>query len=246
MYKGFKLIFCGDIGFQAEPIGGDEINMKSFQHISEFKNNHRTNDLDLLNNLNGMRECITNNTTYDCNHLRQIGISDVITIYDEKDICLTYTKEKRKGYDVLKGEKYLITVSNDKYNRGDIVYVMPKGKIYEKTNAFTTHSVQGETFYNKIFIDIEIIYSNNLRLLYTAISRAKKIDQIYIVNDVKSVKIEKPKVEKPKVEKPNVKEEVEEEDLYALYNQEKEEKKEDPTTNALTYWFSKSIRAGNF
>jgi ATP-dependent exoDNAse (exonuclease V) alpha subunit len=65
---------------------------------------------------------------------------------------------------------------------------MPKGKVYEKTNAFTTHSVQGETFYNKIFIDIEIIYSNNLRLLYTAISRAKKLDQIYIVNNVKSVK----------------------------------------------------------
>jgi len=185
-YQSCKLIFCGDIGFQAQPIGGDEINLKSFQHITEFKENYRTNDNNLLKILNDMRKCITNDTCYNCDNLKHIGIENVKKIYNINDIVLTYTKNKRKGYDDLIGEKYLITKSTDNYNRGDIIYSLPKHKNYEKTNAFTTHSVQGETFKDKIFIDIEILNSGNLRLLYTAISRAKKLEQIYIVNDVKS------------------------------------------------------------
>jgi hypothetical protein len=180
-YEKSKLIFCGDIGFQAEPIGGEEINISTFENVIEFKENHRVNDMNFLEILNNMRRCIDTNQDFNANMFRVIDISEINSFYSVNDICLTYTKTKRKLYDDLAGEKYLITKSTDDYNRGEIVLQKPSHKNFEKTNAFTTHSVQGETFYNKIFIDEELVNCGNLRLLYTAVSRAKSISQIFII-----------------------------------------------------------------
>jgi hypothetical protein len=203
-YEKSKLIFCGDIGFQAEPICGEEIKTSTFENVIEFKENHRVNDLNFLQILNSMRTCIKTNGEFDCNVFKWIDITEIKSLYSINDICLTYTKNKKKLYDDLEGEKYLITKSTDDYNRGEIVFGLPKHKNCEKTNAFTTHSVQGETFYNKIFIDEELVNCGNVRLLYTAVSRAKRLDQIYIVVSPYVAVEKKPKVEKPKVEKKKV------------------------------------------
>ena len=46
----------------------------------------------------------------------------------------------------------------------------------EIRHAFTIHAIQGETAQTRLFIDINNMY--DLKMLYTAISRAKKWNQI--------------------------------------------------------------------
>ena len=53
----------------------------------------------------------------------------------------------------------------------------------EIRHAFTTHSIQGETATDKLFIDSSKMFDT--RMFYTAISRAKTIEQIYIIKDKK-------------------------------------------------------------
>ena len=59
----------------------------------------------------------------------------------------------------------------------DVVYIPKKDK--EFRHGFTVHSVQGLTFDYKIFIDLRGMGLN--RMVYTAISRAKTIEQIFLV-----------------------------------------------------------------
>ena len=49
----------------------------------------------------------------------------------------------------------------------------------EVRHAFTAHSIQGETAYEKLFIESSRMF--DARMFYTAISRAKKLSQIFIV-----------------------------------------------------------------
>jgi hypothetical protein len=180
-YTSSKMIFCGDIGYQAEAIGGKEIDVSRFDQVVEFATNYRVNDPVFVPILIQMRDCIKSHKMFDCSVFKKVQIENVASMYTVSDICLTFTKNKRKIYDHLPGDKYLITKSTEKSNRGEIVHEIPSDKNFEKTNAFTTHSVQGETFLGNIFIDEELVNSGNLRLFYTAVSRAKKLSQIYIV-----------------------------------------------------------------
>jgi hypothetical protein len=47
--------------------------------------------------------------------------------------------------------------------------------------AYTVHSIQGETAKNRLFIDIRNLFDTTM--LYTALSRAKSLDQIYLIDD---------------------------------------------------------------
>lgn len=49
----------------------------------------------------------------------------------------------------------------------------------EKTDGFTIHSIQGKTIEDKIFISLKSIFC--IRQIYTAISRARYLDQIYFI-----------------------------------------------------------------
>jgi len=71
----------------------------------------------------------------------------------------------------LKGEKAVL--------KGDIVFE-DMGKNTELRHGYTIHSVQGRTIRTKIFIDTRGI-SFNYCLLYTAISRAVKLDQLFLI-----------------------------------------------------------------
>ena len=51
----------------------------------------------------------------------------------------------------------------------------------ELRHGYTTHSVQGETFYDNIYIDKEVIA--NKKLLYTALSRAEYLHQLHFITD---------------------------------------------------------------
>ena len=196
-FKNFKLIFCGDVGFQAKPIslqGNDveEINVKIFDNVKVFDKNYRCEDEKLLSLLNGVRDYIRLGASIDDNikrSIRNVDIDFVAKKYDyKKDIILVHKHATKEKYNkVVSGSKYLITKNCDLYNHGDI-YVEDLGfKNVEKTNALTTHSIQGETFLGKIYIDEELLKNN--RLFYTAISRAKKLNQLYIVGRKKKLVI---------------------------------------------------------
>ena len=80
---------------------------------------------------------------------------------------------------VIKEDKFLVMNNTSLYKNGEILLQDPKinGVELKKTNAFTIHKIQGETTENKLFIDKRNIKS--LRMLYTAISRARYYNQIY-------------------------------------------------------------------
>lgn len=86
-----------------------------------------------------------------------------------------------KKYMFIKSDTDNIT--GKKYNYGDIVYEIPNcnKSSYEARHAFTVHQVQGETITTNIFIDDKNFW--NVNMYYVAISRAKKLNQIYIIRN---------------------------------------------------------------
>jgi len=84
-------------------------------------------------------------------------------------------------------DKFKVTENKFGHNNGDIVFEKVKGVRCEKRHGFTIHSVQGETYRNKIFIDLHYILEkgfipyHDLRMFYTAVSRATKIENIFLV-----------------------------------------------------------------
>ena len=85
-------------------------------------------------------------------------------------------------------KKYYIRENNRLYCNGDIVVGdKPEGTACDLQHAFTTHSIQGETANHNLFIDSSRMFES--RMFYTAISRAKYLNQIYII-DSSSVNVE--------------------------------------------------------
>ena len=56
----------------------------------------------------------------------------------------------------------------------------PEGVRSSLQHAFTIHSIQGETAEERLYIDITKL--NSMRMIYTALSRAKYLSQIYIIS----------------------------------------------------------------
>ena len=75
-------------------------------------------------------------------------------------------------------EKYLIKNNSKDYSNGDIVFSKKNIK-NELRHVYKVHSIQGETAKNKLFIDKEKFFTS--QSFYTAISRAKNINQIYLI-----------------------------------------------------------------
>jgi hypothetical protein len=171
-----KLIFMGDINFQLDPIDGFPMTSKLLTLI-EYKTNHRTQDPELLKILEHLRNCITTNKIHNIDYTL-----DNLNNYDYKnDIILTYTNEQKDFYtEKFKSlEKYKITKTTKEYSQGDITFV--DGPDRQLQHGFTIHSVQGETFEGIIYIDRRVLMSYNLQLIYTAYSRARKLNQIKII-----------------------------------------------------------------
>lgn len=172
-----KLIFMGDPGYQLPPYDNN-ISMNDIGlYKIEYKQNYRTNDPSLLKILHDIRYCIDNNEFYNY----EFPISNTDEYNHKEDIILTFTNDTKDKYtDRFKHlEKYRIYKNTRDYKNGDIVF--EKGPHRNLQHGFTTHSIQGETYEGKIFIDKEIIYKQDLKLLYTAISRAKYLNQIKII-----------------------------------------------------------------
>lgn len=125
------------------------------------------------------------NRIIDRDELKEIYSIDDYILVGTKKVGYEYTKlftGKFKNQDGSLKEKYYFTHNGSEYSNGDIIITSnePIGSC-EIRHHFTTHSIQGETLRppTKIFIDKTRMFDS--RMFYTAISRAVKLDQIYIV-----------------------------------------------------------------
>ena len=144
---------------------------------------------------------------------RVITANKVKELYDIEDMILVGTNKVKDTYtDMFRGmfyegegderkviDKYYITSNNRLYSNGEIVVEckQPEKTECEIRHAFTTHSIQGETAQHKLFIDSSRMFDS--RMFYTAISRAKTIDQIFIIDDISTSQKENELTEKEKI-----------------------------------------------
>jgi hypothetical protein len=197
-FKLCKIIFCGDLGYQLPPIEGEEMTTEGIEKVEYFNSNYRCKCPLLLELLNKCRDMIKDNLSlYEINSYiinffknnnRIIKKEDLIEIYDINDMILSSTNKIKDEYTDLFKDKFdmkkiYITSNNRNYSNGEILITNEeiKGVSSQERYCYTTHSIQGETAYDKLFIDINKIFDQ--RMFYTALSRAMYLDQIYLISN---------------------------------------------------------------
>jgi len=201
-FKLCKIIFCGDLGYQLPPIKDKEMTTEGIEKIEYFNNNYRCKCPKLLELLNKCREMIKDKkelifiNNYIINFFKKenriLNIEELKKNYEINDMILCGTNEIKNFYtDIFKGKfnekKFYITSNNRFYSNGEILISneKPLGVSSEERYSYTTHSIQGETAYNKLFIDIFRMFDE--RMFYTALSRAMYLEQIYLINRLKKL-----------------------------------------------------------
>jgi len=193
-FKMCKVIFCGDIGFQLPCFNDEDVEINDFKNITYYDKNYRVKCDKLGKLLKTLRDNMDRWTGKQ--HLKYIfdnysdNVISKVEGYNIEDYILTYTNKLKDKYtdmfkDTFEKEKYIFKERYDKYFNGSID-ILPKNNDIkgkkEIRHAFTVHSVQGITVNSKLFIDISLFdTAYDGKLLYTAVSRAKYLNQIYFV-----------------------------------------------------------------
>ena len=185
-FKMCKIIMCGDHGYQldgfAKGDGFAPFTETGFDNVVEHTNNYRVTCEVLRKHLEAVRLLIKNNPKrvrqYIIDHFQN---ADDIENYKVEDMILTRThvlKDKyTEKYQHL--EKYYVINTDRNYCKGQIVIgTKPENSVLQ--HAFTVHSIQGETAEHNLFIEIDRMYDE--KALYTAISRARRWEQITVIN----------------------------------------------------------------
>ena len=185
-FKNCKIIMCGDVGYQLDNIGdGTLFKKEGFEYYEEHNNNYRVKCDKLLFLLNKIRNMMTSNyNSKDIKDYILLNFKQIKKIenYNVNDMILTYTNKRKNIFtEIYKHlDKYYITENTQMYSNGEIVLFKPHNTASELRHAYTTHSIQGETTENNLYIDIKHI--NYKKMLYTALSRARYYEQIYLIN----------------------------------------------------------------
>ena len=202
-YSEMKIIMCGDNGYQLPPFSQDEepielFNEDGFDNIIQYNINRRCKCEELQLILDICRENIDDPFLYLTIKKaikKRINKEELKEIYKKEDMILCRTHVKKDVYnEILKDvEKYYILKTDRKYCKGGIVYEKPddsykqrignmkeKEADYEVRHAYTIHSIQGETAKFNLFIDARMMESE---AIYTALSRAEYLHQIYFVSE---------------------------------------------------------------
>ena len=146
--------------------------------------NYRFKNQAQKDNCNYLRDCIINNKKVDMKKLtyKNVNKQFVKDHYKKEDIILVsrhiYNDEWTKTFKKI--EKYKVTNNTRDYSNGDIIFNKVKKVNTELRHGYTIHSVQGETFKNNIYIDMRKMI--DLRMFYTAVSRAEYENQIYLIS----------------------------------------------------------------
>lgn len=212
VYGDMKIIMCGDLGYQLPCIEGEEMNTNGFDNIVKHTNDYRCNDVRLKTIKNNLRKMISNGQSKkeindwvieEFSKLsRIISVETLQKNYQINDMILSGTNELKDYYTSLfagkfgENDKYYVMENNRLYCNGDIVIgKKPESCKNEIRHCFTTHSIQGETAKNNLFIDSSKMFDS--RMFYTAISRAKTLDQVFIIiNEKMTFKYEYAKIYK--------------------------------------------------
>jgi hypothetical protein len=195
-YENMKNIFCGDLGFQLPCIEGEPLEPTGFDEIKHHYQDHRCKCPILKEIKRQLRKFIEQKySTYEINIWcvckfrelkRAINKKKLQELYDIQDMILVGTNYLKDAYTKMftgkfKDDKYYITSNNRLHSNGEILIgEKPEKTDCEVRHAFTTHSIQGETASHKLFIDASKMFDS--RMFYTAISRARTIEQIYIID----------------------------------------------------------------
>jgi len=185
-FPNHKIIFCGDVGFQLPPIEGSEFKPEKIP-VFHHTTNYRCKCKKLEKRLLWLRERIKSGMdNTNISQVVKIMAMDVISSnnidYSVHDLILCATHEKKDKYtEKYKNlEKYSVKENTRDYCNGEIIIgPKPKKVSCELRHAFTIHSIQGETASNKLFIEMKKMRS--LKMLYTAMSRARTLDQIVFI-----------------------------------------------------------------
>jgi len=179
-----------------------EMTTDGFDNVTEMKKNYRVKCDKLMKLLTFLRKEIFdtnedyrlygNNTEYTKLHkvIKKIKKQcilikqdEVCGYYNKKDLIICSEKvlmnEWTERFKFI--EKYRVTDNTRDYCNGDIIFEkIPKIRC-ELRHGYTIHSVQGVTIPQgqKLFIDLRRMKS--LKMIYTALSRARLISQIYII-----------------------------------------------------------------
>jgi hypothetical protein len=110
-----------------------------------------------------------------------INADTLKSLYKVNDMILVGTNEVKDKYtEMFKDlQKYYCRENNRVYSNGDIVIGEKPDCKCELRHAYTTHSIQGETAHHNLYIDSSKMFDT--RMFYTALSRAKTLDQIFII-----------------------------------------------------------------
>ena len=180
--KGCKVIMCGDVGYQIPAWRGTPFKEEGFDYYNYLTENRRVVKGDpLLDLLNEVRDCIKNDTPISIS-IQSVDHNHLIRTYKREDIILTYSNAKKDKYtDMFASIPKWYIEKSDIHHHGEIFIQdeKPEGSDVVIRHGYTCASIQGETVKNNIWIDTECM--NNKFVLYTALSRAKKLSQIKFV-----------------------------------------------------------------
>lgn len=181
-----KIIFNGDIGYQLKPIEGEEFkieNEKVFNHTINYrcKCEKLQKALDYLRL--GLSKGLNKVTIKGVIKRMNIEIVNKDEIdYSVEDLIICKTNKRKDIYtERYKNlEKYCVLENCRDWSNGQIIIgPKPPGVRCVLQHGFTIYSVQGMTAKNKLFVDVNGIYT--LRVLYTAMSRCRTIDQLVLM-----------------------------------------------------------------
>ena len=114
-------------------------------------------------------------------NIQKITLDELKNMYKKEDMILCAENETKDEYTELFTNipKFIVLENTCKYNNKQIIYEdIPEVKKKHR-HGFTIHSIQGETARNKLFIDLR--KQKSLRMIYTAISRAQYLSQLYLI-----------------------------------------------------------------
>lgn len=167
-----------------------QMNSKGIDNVDKLlvNVNYRFKDEKIKSVIKTVRENIRKKIDFKNLGLQMVDNEYVKKNYKKEDIILVSrgsdtnieTNLNNQWTDTFKDiQKFRIMENTKEYKNGEIVFEDIKGIKRQLRHGYTIHSVQGETFKNKIFIDMRYMTDN--RLFYTAISRANYWTQIFLI-----------------------------------------------------------------
>jgi hypothetical protein len=169
----------------------NELNCDGFDNVIELTKNYRYGDDEVLSEtIKYLRQMIIKKKGFNeaFNHIKDkfenVSIAELKQQYKKEDTILCSEHIYKDYYtNVFKDiEKYRVKSNTRDYKNGEILYEKEDGVKMELTHGFTSHSIQGITCDNVVYIDIR--KQKSIRMLHTCIGRARKASQIkFIIDD---------------------------------------------------------------